>query len=163
MHRGKRKTRKKTATIKGRLLLSCAEEFHLACPSVKRVMMRAMYPEDIRGRKEEGAAGKEIRIWEHGGCVTERTYGWLGWVLNLGMCFKALEWCCVLAILEGEWQEWREVQAKCKWKEEVPPFPLHTFNVLSLHLIVQYYSPCMSSRKREALLLCVRIPPADPI
>ena len=36
VRRGLRKTRKKTATGKGRLLLSCGEIFHLACPLVNQ-------------------------------------------------------------------------------------------------------------------------------
>ena len=38
------KTRKKTATGKGRLLLSYGEIFHLAGPLVTRFMMRGMCP-----------------------------------------------------------------------------------------------------------------------
>ena len=65
--RGGRATpREKTAAVKGRLLLSCREEFQPAFPSVKRVMMIAMLPEDIRYRKEDASqhlhAGKKIRI-----------------------------------------------------------------------------------------------------
>ena len=63
---GQSNTKRKTAAVKGRLLLSCREEFQPAFPSVKRVMMIAMLPEDIRYRKEDASqhlhAGKKIRI-----------------------------------------------------------------------------------------------------
>ena len=63
---GRATPREKTAAVKGRLLLSCREEFQPAFPSVKRVMMIAMLPEDIRYRKEDASqhlhAGKKIRI-----------------------------------------------------------------------------------------------------
>lgn len=85
VQRGQSNTKRKTAAVKGRLLLSCREEFQPACPSVKRVMMRAMLPEDIRYRKEEEDAGKKIRIWESAGCVIERSCCWLGWVLHKGV------------------------------------------------------------------------------
>lgn len=85
VQRGQSNTKRKTAAVKGKLLLSCREEFLPACPSVKRVMMRAMLPEDIRYRKEEEDAGKKIRIWESAGCVIERSCCWLGWVLHMGV------------------------------------------------------------------------------
>ena len=40
VRRGQNKNRKKTATGKGRLLLSCGERFHLAYNLVNRFMMR---------------------------------------------------------------------------------------------------------------------------
>lgn len=85
VQRGQSNTKRKTAAVKGRLLLSCREEFQPAFPSVKRVMMIAMLPEDIRYRKEEEDAGKKIRIWESAGCVIERSCCWLGWVLHKGV------------------------------------------------------------------------------
>ena len=77
VQRGQNNTRKETAAIKGRLLLSCGEEFQLAGPSVMRVMMRAMLAEDMRCKKEEGASGK-IRTRESLAFVTESNCSWPG-------------------------------------------------------------------------------------
>ena len=51
------KTRKKTATGKGRLLLSYGEIFHLAGPLVTRFMMRGMCPRTCY-------AGSKRDFWE---------------------------------------------------------------------------------------------------
>ena len=76
VRRGQNKNRKKTATGKGRLLLSCGERFHLAYNLVTRFMMREPCVQGHDIQEVRGTSGKESRIREHPSFMTERSCCW---------------------------------------------------------------------------------------
>lgn len=74
---GQSKTRKKSAAVKGRLLLSYGKEFHLPLTSLKRVMRAMPFGHERQSSKKEvGAAGKEIRDRKITGFLTQQSCGW---------------------------------------------------------------------------------------